>query len=249
MYAVAARTQGAAVIEVPLGKGFQVDVDALLARVTDNTKLVFVCTPNNPTGALVPLTAIAKLALALRDRALVVVDEAYLEFAEGQVSASALIVQQENIAVLRTLSKAYALAGARVGTLVAHPQIVALLRRIQAPYPLPTTCVDAALAALTPVAIEEARQRMRLIVHERERMARALAQASGVLEVFPSSANFLCARFADAASTYRALLALGIVVRDVSHYPQLAGCLRITIGTPEENAALLGAIGQREVAA
>jgi histidinol-phosphate aminotransferase len=249
MYAVAARTQGAAVIEAPLGPSFGLDVDALLARVTENTKLVFVCTPNNPTGALVPLTAVAKLALALRDRALVVVDEAYLEFADGAASAATLIAHQDNIAVLRTLSKAYALAGARVGTLIAHEQVVALLRRIQAPYPLPTTCVDAALAALTPNAVDEAYARMRLLLCERERVARALSSASGVFEVFPSAANFLCVRFADAAATYRALLAIGIIVRDVSRYPQLSGCLRITIGAPDENDALLRALGQREAAA
>lgn len=249
MYAVAARTQGAAVIEAPLAKGFELDVDALLARVTDNTKLVFVCTPNNPTGALVPLTVIARLALALQDRALVVVDEAYLEFAEGAPSAAALIERQDNIAVLRTLSKAYALAGARVGTLIAHAQIVALLRRIQAPYPLPTSCTDAALAALAPLAVDEARARIRVLVRERERVARALASADGVLEVLPSSANFLCVRFADAAATYRALLAIGIIVRDVSRYSQLADCLRITIGAPDENDALLRALGQREAVA
>ncbi len=249
MYAVAARTQGATVIEAPLAKGFELDVDALLACVTEKAKLVFVCTPNNPTGALVPLTVIAKLALALHDRALVVVDEAYLEFADGAPSAAALIARQDNIAVLRTLSKAYALAGARVGTLAAHAQIVALLRRIQAPYPLPTTCVDAALAALTPNAVDEARVRARVLVRERERVARALATAEGVLQVLPSSANFLCVRFADAVATYRALLSIGIIVRDVSRYPQLADCLRITIGTPDENDALLRALGQREAAA
>ncbi|TLY51470.1 MAG: histidinol-phosphate transaminase [Gammaproteobacteria bacterium] len=249
MYAVAARTQGAAVIEVPLAKGFELDGDAVLARVTDNTKLVFVCTPNNPTGALAPLTAIAKLALALRDRALVVVDEAYLEFAQGATSAAELIARQDNIAVLRTLSKAYALAGARVGTLIAHAQIVALLRRIQAPYPLPTSCVDAALAALAPSAVEEVRVRIRMLVRERERVARALAAAAAVLDVYPSSANFLCVRFADAAATYRALLAIGIIVRDVSRYAQLAGCLRITIGAPDENDALLRALARQEAAA
>lgn len=249
MYAVAARTQGAAIIEVPLGNGFELDVDDLLAHVTDNTKLVFVCSPNNPTGALVPLTAIARLALALRDRALVVVDEAYLEFADGATSAAALVAREDNIAVLRTLSKAYALAGARIGTLIAHAQVVALLRRIQAPYPLPTNCVDAAMAALTPSALDEARSRIRLLLRERERVARALAKATGVLGVLPSAANFLCVRFADAAATYRALLAIGILVRDVSRYPQLDGCLRITIGAPDENDALLRALGLREAAA
>lgn len=249
MYAVAARTQGATVIEVPLNADFQLSVDALLAHVGENTKLVFVCTPNNPTGALVPLAEIGRIAAALRDRALVVVDEAYLEFAQATTSATSLLALHDNIVVLRTLSKAYALAGARIGSLIAHPQIVALLRRIQAPYPLPTTCVDAALAALTPAAIDESRARIALLLRERNRLARALPAAAGVLAVYSSAANFLCVRFADAAKIYKSLLDLGIVVRDVSHYPGLNGCLRITVGMPAENTALLSALGLREAAA
>ncbi len=249
MYAVAARTQGAAVVEVPLAADFQVDVDALLASVTENTKLVFVCTPNNPTGALVPLASIVRVAEALRDKAVVVVDEAYFEFAPGAMSATTLLAQYENLAVLRTLSKAYALAGARVGSLIAHADIVALLRRIQAPYPLPTTCSDAALAALAPAALTEAHARIAMLLRERERLMRALPAAAGVQAIFPSATNFLCLRFTDAAVVYRRLLDLGIVVRDVSHYPQLADCLRITIGSPQENTTLLAALGLREVAA
>ena len=249
MYAVAARTQGAAVIEVPLTGDFRLDVDALLARVGENTKLVFVCTPNNPTGALVPLQSIARLAEALRDKALVVVDEAYFEFTHAAISATSLLPQHDNIAVLRTLSKAYALAGARIGTLIAHAEIVALLRRIQAPYPLPTTCVDAALAALTPAAVEDSRARIGVLLRERERLALALPLAAGVRVVYPSAANFLCVRFADSAKAYKSLIELGIVVRDVSRYPGLADCLRITVGTPHENAQLLAALGLREAAA
>lgn len=249
MYSVAARTQGAAVIEAPLGVDFSLDAEAVLAKVTDSTKLVFVCTPNNPTGALVPLATIERLAVALRDRALVVVDEAYLEFAGAATSATALLAKHDNLAVLRTLSKAYALAGARVGTLIAHPDVVALLRRIQAPYPLPAPCVDAALAALSAQGVAQARERIAILLSERDRLARALPAAAGVLAVYPSAANFLCVRFVDAQKTYRSLLALGIVVRDVSRYPGLADCLRITVGSPQENATLLGALGLREVAA
>jgi histidinol-phosphate aminotransferase len=249
MYAVAARTQGAAVIEAPLGEGFALDAEALLAKVTDSTKLVFICTPNNPTGALVPLATIARVAVALRERALVVVDEAYLEFAGGAPSATTLLADHDNIAVLRTLSKAYALAGARVGSLMAHVQIVALLRRIQAPYPLPALCVDAALAALAPRGIAQARERIAILLHERDRLAAALVSAAGVLEVYPSAANFLCVRFEEAQKTYRSLLARGIIVRDVGRYPGLAGCLRITVGTPDENAILLAALGLQEAAA
>lgn len=249
MYAVAARTQGAAVIEAPLTADFAVDADAVLGRVTDSTKLVFVCAPNNPTGALVPLATVEKLADALRDRALVVVDEAYLEFAGGVASATTLLGKHDNIAVLRTLSKAYALAGARIGTLVAHADIVALLRRIQAPYPIPALCAEAALAALSPAATAQARERIATLLSERASLARALPSAAGVLAVYPSSANFLCVRFREAQKAYRALLAAGIVVRDVGRYPGLADCLRITIGTPQENTAVLGALGLRENAA
>jgi histidinol-phosphate aminotransferase len=249
MYAVAAHTQGASVIEAPLTANFQIDVDALLARVSRNTKLVFVCAPNNPTGTMVPLASIARLADALRDRALVVVDEAYFEFAQATASAISLLAQHDNIAVLRTLSKAYALAGARVGALIAHVEIIALLRRIQAPYPLPTACVDAAFAALTPAAVDQSQVRIALLLRERERLAAALPSAAGVLAVHPSSANFLCVRFEDAADVYKRLFDLGIVVRDVSRYPGLGDCLRITVGTPAENTALLAGLGLREVAA
>jgi len=249
MYAVAARTQGAAVIEAPLAADFSVDVDAILAKVTDSTKLVFVCTPNNPTGALVPLATIERLATALRDRALVVVDEAYLEFADGATSATSLLGAHANVAVLRTLSKAYALAGARIGTLIAHAEIIALLRRIQAPYPIPALCVDVALAALSPQGVAQAQERIAVLLSERGRLVRSLPAAVGVLAVYASSANFLCVRFADAQKTYRSLLALGIIVRDVGRYPGLAGCLRITIGSPQENTAVLGALGLQEVAA
>jgi len=154
-----------------------------------------------------------------------------------------------NVAVLRTLSKAYALAGARIGTLIAHAEIVALLRRIQAPYPIPALCVDVALAALSPQGVAQAQERIAVLLSERGRLVRSLPAAVGVLAVYASSANFLCVRFADAQKTYRSLLALGIIVRDVGRYPGLAGCLRITIGSPQENTAVLGALGLQEVAA
>ena len=249
MYAVSAHIQGASVIEAPLGTGFAVDVDAVLAKVSADTKLVFVCTPNNPTGALVPLTTIARLADALRDRALLVVDEAYIEFADDAPSAAILINHHDNLAVLRTLSKAYGLAGARVGALVADARIVALLRRIQAPYPLPTSSVQAALAALGDVAVAESQARVRILLEERASLSHALGGARGVLAILPSAANFLCVRFADVAQTCQALLEHGVIVRDVSRYPQLDGCLRITVGTPQENAQLLAALGLRRAVA
>jgi histidinol-phosphate aminotransferase len=241
MYAVCARIQGAAVIEAPLADDFALDVDAVLAAVSPAVKLVFVCTPNNPAGRVVPRACIERLAQALDGRALLVVDEAYVEFAAGG-SVLDLIDRHDNLAVLRTLSKAWALAGARIGCLLAREQVVALLRRIMPPYPLPRPCVEAALAALSPPGRLRAAERIALVQAERESMGRTLARIPGVREVLPSQANFLAVRFDDAGARYRQLLAAGIVVRDVRRYPKLGDALRITVGAPVENARVLAAL-------
>ena len=166
MYSVCARIQNAAVIEVALNADFTLDADALLAAVTPAVKLVFVCTPNNPTGQQVPQPIIERLAQALRDRALLVVDEAYIEFTDAQ-SATALIDRYDNVAVLRTLSKAWALAGARIGSLLANAEVITLLRRIMPPYPLPSPCVNAALAALSTVGQQQAREHIATVRQQR----------------------------------------------------------------------------------
>ena len=248
MYAVCARIQNAGVIEVALTRAFDLDADALLAALTPQTKLVFLCSPNNPTARTVPLTMIARIARALTGRALVVIDEAYIEFA-GSASAVSLLPHFANVAILRTLSKAHALAGARIGALIAPMDVISLLRHIQAPYPLPTPCVDAALAALSPAGRDEANARAAAIVRERERLVPALAALPQVRAVLPSAANFLCVRFANARATYRSLLDQGVVARDVGEYPGLTNCLRISIGTPQENARLLSVLSACEVAA
>jgi histidinol-phosphate aminotransferase len=241
MYSVCARTQNAAVIEVALRDDFTLDVDALLAAVTPAVKLVFVCTPNNPTGQTVPRADIERLAQALSDRALLVVDEAYIEFADAD-SAIALIDRYENLAVLRTLSKAWALAGARIGSLLASAEIIALLRKIMAPYPLPSPCVMAALSALSTSGQQSAREHLAIVREQREVMKQALATLAGVREVVPSHANFLAVRFDDPSAVYARLLAAGIVVRDVRRYPHLGDALRITIGTPQENDSVLAVL-------
>ena len=244
MYAVCARVQNAAVVEVPLSAGFALDGEALLAAMTPAVKLVFVCAPNNPTGAGVSLEAIESLAKRLTGRALLVVDEAYVEFADG-ASAAVLLDRYEHLAVLRTLSKAWALAGARIGCLLADPQMVALLRRILPPYPLPRPCVAAALEALSPQGQASARERIGLVRAERARMAKALGEMPGVREVLPSQANFLAVRFDDPTAAYRRLFEAGIVVRDVRRYPGLGDALRITLGTPQENDRVLAVLGEQ----
>ena len=243
MYAVCARVQDAAVVEVPLSAGFEVDADAVLAAVTPAVKLVFVCAPNNPTGAGVSLETIESLARGLAGRAVLVVDEAYVEFADGG-SAAALLDRYEHLAVLRTLSKAWALAGARIGCLLAHADVIALLRRILPPYPLPRPCVAAAMEALSPQGQAAARERIDVVRAERTRMAEALRTLPGVRAVLPSQANFLAVRFDDPGRAYRRLFEAGIVVRDVRRYPGLGDALRITLGTPQENARVLAVLGE-----
>lgn len=247
MYQVCARVQGAEVLRVPLRAedGFALDVDAVLAAVTPSTRIVFVCSPNNPTGQLVPRAALERLVQALRGRALLVIDEAYAEFADDPAGI-ALARGNDHVAVLRTLSKAYALAGARIGVLIADPALLRVLRAIMAPYPLPTPSVDAALRALAPSALALAQSRIGLVREERRRMAQALASLPGVRAVLPSDANFLAVAFDDAQAVYRAALAAGIVLRVPTAGVGLDGYLRISIGTPSENDAVLALLRTRK---
>jgi len=179
----------------------------------------------------------------LRGRAVLVVDEAYIEYAGSGTIATA-VASHENLVVLRTLSKAHALAGARIGCLIAASDIVALLRRIMSPYPLPTPCVEAAEAALSRPVLRRTREHIALIQGERDMLRDRLTKLADVREVLPSQANFLAVRFDDAGARYRQLLARGIVVRDVRRYQGLEDALRITVGSPDENAALLAALAR-----
>lgn len=243
MYAVCARVQNARVVKVPLriDDAFSLDVDAVLAAVDDSVRLVFVCSPNNPSGNAVPGRALRRLAEALRGRAILVVDEAYAEFSE-QPSAIELLEEYPHVAVLRTLSKAYALAGARIGTLIADPSLVRVLRNLMAPYPLPTPSVHAALAALRPHALALAQSRVGLVRQERARLAAGLARLPGVRQVYDSKANFLLLRVEDADAVMRQAAACGIVLRKPDLHSVDGGFVRISVGTPEENDALLGAL-------
>lgn len=252
MYAVSARLQGTRLLEVPLREGaadFALDLDEV-ARVASAqaAKLVFLCSPGNPAGGALPAEAVLDLARALRDRAMVVVDEAYVEFADLP-SLVAEAAEAANVVVLRTLSKAHALAAARIGCAVAAPEVIDALRRCQAPYPVPEPCAERALAALEPAALAATRARIEETRGERARLSALLALAPGVRRVYPSQANFLLARFADAGAAFERLLAAGVVVRDMRAMPQLGDALRITIGTPAQNDAVLAALARLEAAA
>ncbi len=252
MYAVSARLQGAPLVEVPLRdgpEGFSMDLEAMAnAAIARGAKLVFACSPANPTGQAVPAAELLALARRLAGRALLVVDEAYGEYSD-EPSLAAEIDRQPNLAVLRTLSKAHALAAARIGCLLAAPELVAVLRNCQAPYPLPSPCVQLALAGLSDEALTLTRERIALVRSERERLAAALAVAPGLRRVYPSMGNYLLVRFDDAEAAFRRLLAAGVVVRDMRASPQLGDALRISIGLPAENDAVLAALGEGRAAA
>ena len=243
MYAVAIRIQGARLVEVPLNAaaGYALDEAAVLAAVTPNVKLVFLCTPNNPTGNSAPVATIERLATDLADRALVVVDEAYVEFGDAPSLAPA-VVTHPNLVILRTLSKAYSLAGARCGAVIANAGIIELLDRIRPPYSIPTATTEAVIGALTPTALASAQTRIAELKAERRRLEVALATLPLVRRVRPSEANFLLVECEDATELMARARRAGFLLRDLSRGVPTPCAVRITVGTPEQNDQLLAGL-------
>lgn len=245
MYKVSARIQGAGVIEVPLVKerGFELDVQAVLAAWRENVKLVFICTPNNPTGNLLDRASIEILCAQLGNKSLIVVDEAYIEFADVPSMAQDL-ERFPNLVILRTLSKAYALAGARCGALIAHEEIVELLCRVITPYALPTHTIDAVLNLTDEAHVAESKERIERILGERARLSEELASLPLIREVWPSNSNFILVDCNDADAVLRAATAAGLIIRDPRSQPGLSTCLRISVGTPEQNDRLIQGVAR-----
>lgn len=234
-----ARLQGARVAEAKLSAGFDLDPDAFLAaaKAQQDLKLAFICSPNNPTGNPVPPEAVLGIADALPDTILVL-DEAYIEFSDLP-SLAEEAARRPNLVVLRTLSKAYGLAGARIGAAVAQTEVAAMLDRVLPPYPLPTLSIGAALSALSPArrAVHEAR--IADIKAERARLAPLLAASPHARRVWPSEGNFLFMEVDDAPALARRLDRLGIRLR--FRESAAPGGVRLTIGTRAENDAALAA--------
>lgn len=245
MYAVCARLQDARVLEVPLtdaADDFRVDLDAVVRAAREGSaRLVFLCSPGNPAGGTLSMEVVVRIARELEGVAMVVVDEAYVEYADSSSLVDG-VQRQPNLAVLRTLSKAHALAGARVGCLIADARVIAALRQCQAPYPVPTPSLALALQALSPPALEQTRAHVAEVVRERQRMHAALSGLPAIIRIYPSQANFLLVRLADPDRALLSLRDVGIVVRDMRAMPQLGDALRITIGTPAQNERVLEAL-------
>ena len=236
-YAQFARVQGAGVIAARLTDDFAFDADSVLATIGDaKPKLLFLCTPNNPTGTPIDPADIRRLAAGLPET-LVVVDEAYGEFSDAPSFASEAT---GNLVVLRTLSKAYGLAGARIGCAIADPDIIDLIAKVSPPYPLPTPSIAAALDALGPERMPIHAERVKRLLADRATLAAQLAEVTEI-ERIRTGGNFLFLEVADPADLARRLAAAAVRVR---FRPNAApGGVRITIGSEAENRALLAVFG------
>jgi histidinol-phosphate aminotransferase len=237
MYSVAARIQGAAVREVPLLKdGYALDTAGVLNECDANTRIVFLCTPNNPTGNAMDPAAVEQLIAALAGKALVVVDEAYIEFS-GDPSLTGSLARFPHLVVLRTLSKAFGLAGARVGSLIAAPEIVALLAKVIPPYSIPQLTIETVLATLAAPQLAIQRERVAQVTRERDRLAAALAGKKSVRKLWPSVSNFLLVDFVDAEVALAAARDAKLLIRDMRTVSPHS--LRISVGTSEQNDRLI----------
>lgn len=206
--------------------------EILQAAAAANTKMLVLCTPNNPTGNSFPLPQLEALVQGFPG--LVVIDEAYQEF--SRQDAKTLLRAHENVVILRTFSKAMSLAGMRIGYLLAAPEICAEVQKARLPYSVSFFSETAAIVALEEIELLKAS--VREILAERDRLWTALQEISS-LRIYPSDANFFLVRCANSTALFQHLLQDGLLVRDVSGYPGLENCLRISIGRPEENEKLL----------
>ncbi|MCH7637213.1 MAG: histidinol-phosphate transaminase [Proteobacteria bacterium] len=248
MYQVYADIQGAQVLRAPLvaDDDYSVDCDMLIAACKADTKLIFICSPNNPTGQLIRRATILTILESRRDKSLVVVDEAYIEFSRSN-SVAELLDNYENLVVLRTLSKALALAGARCGCVIARPEIIDLLDRVLAPYALSTPVIGCVMNALLPNRLAFAEKNIRATVASRNGLAEQLRKLPVVERVWPSDANFLLVRFYDVDVIRQATADAGILLRHFGNEAGLAGCIRITVGSADENDMLINVLSNMSV--
>lgn len=236
MYKVSASLNNIDCIEVPLNSDFQPNVAAILAAQNERTKILFICSPNNPTGNDVELTRIEQLIEGFDG--IVVVDEAYIHFSEQQ-TCSRWLAQYPNLVVLQTFSKAWGMAGIRLGMAVANSEIIALFNKVKPPYNVNTLTQEFALKQLDDLAVFKTE--VRTILTEREALASALITLDFVKKIYPSSANFLLIKVDQADQIYQYLITKGIIIRNRTKVILCDNCLRITIGTVEENESLMRA--------
>jgi len=237
MFKVAANINEVGVVSVLLNDEFQVDPEAIKKNITEEVKIIFLCSPNNPTGNILNKNDI--LSFCRNYNTIIVVDEAYIDFKPG----STLIKEAcsiPNLIVLRTFSKAWGLAGIRLGYCVADEKIIELLFKIKAPYNINSLTSYALAKAIKKKKTKD--NYVNKIILQREMMKKELSKLPGIIKVFDSDANFLLIKCTDAGKIINGLVEKGIIIRDRSSQPKLENCLRISIGTSEQNRILLKAL-------
>jgi histidinol-phosphate aminotransferase len=239
-YEGAVRSVAGQIISVP-AKDYGVDLDAVLAAVTDDTQIVFLATPNNPTGTSVPRQALERFVDRLPENVLLVLDEAYREFvpASERPDVNSMLARRRNLLVLRTFSKLYGLAGLRVGYALGDPELLQMLRRLQLPFSVSSVAQAAAVAALGDA--DFAKQACDLNTRERAKLEKAFEERN--LERVPSHGNFVLVRVSDGLAVTRAMMARGVIVRPVANYG-LPEWLRVSVGLPQENDRFLSVLDE-----
>ena len=237
MYQVCASINGIETVQIPLAKDFTLDVSAINKAQTDKTKIIFIANPNNPTGNCFALEDIK--AIIENFDGLVVVDEAYVEFAEDK-SVISWISDYPNLVVVQTFSKAQGLAGIRLGMAFAHPEIIGLMNKVKAPYNINTLTQTEVLKRLEEQGLIQ--QQVHQIREEKAKLLKGIKGISFVKKVYPSDANFFLVKMDNSTKRYNELIDRGIVVRNASKNQNCANTLRITVGTPDENNALIIAL-------
>lgn len=237
MYKVSANINNVGIKEVMLTEKFQLQPDKIREAADESTKLLFLCSPNNPTANDMKRTDLLKLATTFPG--IVVVDEAYIDFSK-QESMATMVQQYPNLVVLQTFSKAFGLAGIRLGVAIANPEIISYMMRVKAPYNINKLTADIALKAfdnrdLLKFNIQKIRE-------ERQYVAEQLQHSEAVEKVYPSNANFLLFKIKHAKEVYQNLAKMGVNVRYRGHEPLCEDCLRVTIGMPDENVKFLRAL-------
>lgn len=237
MYRVAAATNDVKLVEVPLSENFELNAADFLSKVTPQMKLAFLCSPNNPSANLLDPKEVEKVIRGFHG--IVVLDEAYIDFAEHEGFLPRL-AEFPNLVVLQTLSKAWGMAGIRIGFAFADPEIVAAMGRIKYPYSVNVITERLVLSELDREAVR--REQIATLIDERKKLVRTLEKMPLIRRVFASDANFILVRVDEPREVYNKLIERGIIVRDRSKIAGCEGCLRLTVGTPEENMALVEAL-------
>ena len=242
MYKVLAETNNVENREVWLTENFQLDNDAILASTDSKTKILFICSPNNPTGNVFKANDIELLLNAFKG--LVIIDEAYIDFSSEQSWLNKLSIYP-NLIVTQTLSKAYGLAGIRLGICYASTEIIAILNKIKPPYNVNELTQKRALKRL--LNKNDVLNEINLITDEKNKLLKVLLQIKYITKIYPSDANFILIKVDDAHKRYHQLLDKGIVIRNRTSQPLCENSLRLTIGTPEENKMLIQALKECEL--